>query len=254
MPIFSKAFYTEQRLRAVDARRRRSARAPTRSAAQRRALHRVRARRRLLGPRTCRSIVGFNNFDVIRVDFFRERQTAFEAFKKGEITFREEFTSRIWATGLQFPGDHRRAGDQDVAVPGRERPQSCQGWFFNTRRGKFSDPRTRQAIGLAFDFEWIEPEPVLRFLRRGCILLREVATSRPTGMPTPEELALLEPFRAELPPEVFGEPYVPPQSDGSGRDRKLLRQASRAAAGGRLDADRQRGRRRGRRAARRSSS
>lgn len=166
---------------------------------------------------------GQGNFDVIRIDFFTERQTAFEAFKKGEITFREEFTSKTWATEYNFPaildGRARKA-----LFPAEKRP-SYQGWFFNTRRGKFSDPRTRLGIALAFDFEWANPNLFFGAYTRleSWFGNSEYAAS---GMPSPAELALLEPFRAELPAEVFGEPYVPPKSDGSGRDRKLLRQAS----------------------------
>ena len=174
--------------------------------------------------------VGHNNFDVIRVDFFTERQTAFEAFKKGEITFREEFTSITWAQDYNFPAIV--AGKVLKSIfPGEKRP-SYQGWFINTRRGKFRDPRTRQAIGLAFDFEWSNRNLFFDSYTRLASYF-EKSDFAASGMPTPEELALLEPFRAELPPEVFGEAYVPPETDGSGRDRKLLRQASDllAAAG-----------------------
>ena len=96
---------------------------------------------------------GFNNFDVIRVEFYRERQAAFEAFKKGEITFQQEATARIWATEYNFPAvqDGRVI---KTTFPQEDRPK-LQAWFFNTRRRKFFDSRTRQAIGLAFDYEWV---------------------------------------------------------------------------------------------------
>ena len=173
---------------------------------------------------------GQNNFDVIRVDFFTERQTAFEAFKKGEITFREEFTSITWAQDYNFPA----IVDGKVLkslFPGEKRP-SFQGWFYNTRRAKFRDPRTREAIGLAFDFEWSNRNLFFDSYTR-LESYFEKSDYAASGLPTPEELALLDPFRAELPVEVFGEAYVSPKSDGSGRDRKLLRQASDllAAAG-----------------------
>ncbi len=173
---------------------------------------------------------GFGNFDVIRVDFFTERQTAFEAFKKGEITFREEFTSITWATEYNFPAIVEGKVVKTL-FPAEKRP-SFQGWFFNTRRSKFRDPRTRQAIALAFDFEWSNRNLFFDSYTR-LESWFEKSDFAAVGMPTPEELALLEPFRADLPPEAFGEAYVPPVSDGSGRDRKLLRQASEllAAAG-----------------------
>ena len=174
--------------------------------------------------------VGFNNFDRIRVDFFTERQTAFEAFKKGEITFREEFTASTWAQEYNFPAVVQGKVVKSL-FPGDRRP-SFQGWFINTRRAKFRDPRTRQAIATAFDFEWSNRNLFFDAYTRLTSWF-EASDFAAVGTPTPEELALLEPFRAELPPEVFGEPYVPPVSDGSGRDRKLLRQASEllAAAG-----------------------
>ncbi|MBL4645008.1 MAG: ABC transporter substrate-binding protein, partial [Rhizobiales bacterium] len=96
---------------------------------------------------------GHANFDVIRVDFFRERQTGFEAFKKGEVTFREEFTSKTWATEYEFPAvtDGRV---KKMLFPSEKRP-SFQGNFINARRSKFADVRTREALGLCFDFEWV---------------------------------------------------------------------------------------------------
>ena len=185
---------------------------------------------------------GVGNFDVIRIDFFTERQTAFEAFKKGEITFREEFTAITWAKDYNFPA----AVDGKVVktlFPAEKRP-SYQGWFINTRRQKFADPRTRQAIALAFDFEWSNRNLFFDAYTR-IVSYFEKSDYAADGLPTPAELALLEPFRAELPPEVFGEAYVPPRTDGSGRDRVLLRQASdllaaagwKAAGNGLVDAD-----------------
>ncbi len=167
--------------------------------------------------------VGYANFDVIRIDFFRERQPAFEAFKKGDITFREEATAKTWAQDYNFPAF--TAGKVEKSLfPGEKRP-SLQGWFINTRRAKFSDPRTRQAIGLAFDFKWANRNLFFDAYKRQTSYF-EKSDFAAVGLPGADELALLEPHRAELPAEVFGEPYVPPESDGSGTDRALLRQAS----------------------------
>jgi microcin C transport system substrate-binding protein len=179
---------------------------------------------------------GLANFDQIRVDFFTERQAAFEAFKKGEITFREEFTAITWAKDYNFPA----IADGRVVkslFPGEKRP-SFQGWFINTRRPKYADPRTREALGLAFDFEWSNRNLFFDSYTR-LVSYFEKSDYAASGLPTPEELALLEPHRAALPPEVFGEATVPPVSDGSGRDRTLLRRASEllAAAGWRPEAN-----------------
>ncbi|HMN84690.1 MAG TPA: ABC transporter substrate-binding protein, partial [Bauldia sp.] len=135
-----------------------------------------------------------------------------------------------WAQDYGFPAvvDGRV---KKSLFPAEHRP-SYQGWFLNTRRAKFRDPRTRQAIGLAFDFEWTNKNLFFGAYTRSASYF-EKSDFAATGLPGPDELALLEPHRAELPPEVFGEAVVPPVSDGSGRDRKLLRQASEllAAAG-----------------------
>jgi microcin C transport system substrate-binding protein len=174
--------------------------------------------------------VGTNNFDVIRIDFYKERQAAFEAFKKGDITFREEFTSITWAQDYNFPAVV--AGKvKKSEFPVELRP-AMQGWLFNTRRAKFRDPRTRLAIGLAFDFEWTNRNLFFNSYQRLASYF-EKSDFAATGTPSPEELKLLEPFRADLPPEVFVEPYVPPKTDGSGSDRKMLKQAADllAAAG-----------------------
>ncbi len=168
-------------------------------------------------------LVGQNNFDVVRLEFFRDRQIAFEAFKKGTTTFHEEFSSKIWATEYNFPSfeeqkvlkreipDHRSAG--------------AQGWFFNTRRKKFSDPRVREALGYAFDFEWSNKALFYGLYTRTQSFFQN-SDMMAAGTPPPEELALLTPFRGEVPDIVFGEPPLAPVSNGSGFDRKLLRKAA----------------------------
>lgn len=167
---------------------------------------------------------GFGNFDVIRVDFFTERQPAFEAFKKGEITFREEHTSITWANDYNFPAVLDGRVIRDDTVPSEKRP-AYQGFIFNTRRAKFADPRTRQALSLAFDFEWANPNLFFGLFERQHSLFG-TSEFAAVGAPDDAELAILEPFRATLPPEIFGEVYVPPKTDGSGRDRAVLRRAS----------------------------
>ena len=168
--------------------------------------------------------VGSYNFDVIRIDFFAERQAAFEAFKKGDITFREEFTSITWAQDYNFPAVIEGKVVKSTDIPSEKRP-SQQGLPFNTRRAKFGDPRTRQAVALAFDFEWTNPNLFFgSYVRQTSLFgLSDFAATAP---PDAAELAILEPFRDSLPPDVFGDPYVPPETDGTGRDRAMLRRAS----------------------------
>jgi microcin C transport system substrate-binding protein len=165
---------------------------------------------------------GQGNFDRMRFEYFRDRRVAFEAFKAGEFLFREEFTSKDWATGYDFPAfrDSRVKRDEipDETISG------TQGWWFNTRREAFADPRVREALGLAFDFEWTNANIMYGMYQR----VRSFFQGSPmeaNGPPGADELALLEPWRGKVPDEVFGVPYVPPVSDGSGQDRNLLRRA-----------------------------
>ena len=99
-----------------------------------------------------------------------------------------------------------------------------QGWYFNTRREAFQDRRIREALILAFDFEWTNQNIMFGMYKRLHSYF-ENSEMKAAGTPGPEELALLEPFRGKVPDEVFGEPFVPPVSDGSGSDRNLLRRA-----------------------------
>lgn len=166
--------------------------------------------------------VGQNNFDRIRYDYFRDRTVAFEAFKNGTLNFQEEYTSRIWATGYDFPA-LREGRVKKETIP-NDSPAPIQGWYFNTRRDAFKDPRIREAIGLAFDFEWTNANIMYGSYKRLTSYF-ENTDMKAEGMPSPEELALLEPFRKTLSASVFGEPYTAPVSDGSGQDRRLLRRA-----------------------------
>ncbi|QCI65089.1 extracellular solute-binding protein [Phreatobacter stygius] len=167
--------------------------------------------------------VGQNNFDVVRLEFFRDRDVSFEAFKSRTYTFREEFVSRTWATQYDFPA--ARDGRVMRKELRDETPSGAQGWFINTRREKFRDPRVREAIGLAFDFEWTNKNVMFDTYKRTHSFFQN-SPMMAVGPPSAEELALLEPFRDKLPAEVFGEPYSPPVSDGSGQDRNLLRRAT----------------------------
>jgi microcin C transport system substrate-binding protein len=167
--------------------------------------------------------VGQNNFDVIRFEYFTDRPVAFEAFKAGAFTVHEEFTSSNWATGYDFPAFREkrvvRGEIPDANISG------IQGWFFNTRRPQFKDPRVREAIGYAFDFVWTNKNLMYGAYSRTQSFF-ENSDMKAVGAPSAAELALLEPFRGKVPDEVFGEPFLPPVSDGSGQDRALLKRAS----------------------------
>ena len=112
--------------------------------------------------------------------------------------------------------------------PEAARPD-IQAWYPNGRRAKFADPRTRQAIGLCFDFEWTNRNIFYDAYKRGQSFF-EKSEFAAKGPPSADEVALLEPFRDQLPEVVFQAPEPAPVSNGSGRDRKLLRRASQLLA------------------------
>jgi len=167
--------------------------------------------------------VGLNNFGKIRYEYYRDRQVAFEAFKAGKINFQEEYTSLYWATRYDFPAVREGRVKKEELKSGA--PVPSQGWYFNARRAKFKDARIRDAVGLAFDFEWTNKNIMYSTYKRVTSFF-ENSDMKAVGKPTPEELALLEPWRGKVPDECFGEPYLPPVSDGSGSDRALLQRAN----------------------------
>jgi microcin C transport system substrate-binding protein len=167
--------------------------------------------------------LGQNNFDVLRYEYYRDRDVGFEGFTAKSYLFREEFTSRTWATRYDFPAirDGRVKRDE---LPD-ETPSGAQGWFINVRRPKFANPQLRLALNYAFDFEWTNKSIMYGSYRRTHSVFQN-SDMMAKGPPSPEELALLEPWRGRVPDPVFGEPFVPPVSDGSGQDRALLRKGS----------------------------
>jgi microcin C transport system substrate-binding protein len=167
--------------------------------------------------------VGQNNFDRLRYEYYRDRDVAFEAFKAGATNYHEEYTSRLWAVGYDFPAARDGRVKKEAVHNGA--PVPSQGWFLNTRRDQFRDPRIRQALGLAFDFEWTNKNITYSLYKR-VVSYFQNSDMEAKGKPDAAELALLEPFRGQVPDMVFGEAYSPPVSDGSGSDRQLLRQAN----------------------------
>jgi microcin C transport system substrate-binding protein len=165
---------------------------------------------------------GSYNFDVVRYEFYRDRDVAFEGFTAKSYLFREEFTARVWATRYDFPAV--KDGRVKLETLPDETPSGAQGWFINTRREKFKELRVREALIQAFDFEWTNKTIMYGAYARTHSPFQN-SDMMVSGPPSPEELALLEPFRGQVPDEVFGPPFVPPVSDGSGQDRTLLRKA-----------------------------
>ena len=164
------------------------------------------------------------NFDEVRYLYYRDRSAELLALQAGEFDLREEFTAVAWVTGYDVPAV--KAGKLlRMALPD-ESPSGAQGFFLNTRRPKLADVRVRKALDYVFDFQFAN-KSIFHELYTRTESFFENSPMKATGKPSAEELALLEPFKASLPPEVFDEPYRPPVSDGSGKDRKLLQAADK---------------------------
>ena len=169
---------------------------------------------------------GQYNFDRIRYDYYRDADVMMEAFKAGDYDFRNEPSAARLATGYDFPAVVE--GRVRVERLPHGRPSGMHALVFNSRREIFADRTVRYALAHAFDFEWIN-KTLLHgaYVRTGSIFDNSELGSR--GVPEGGELALLEPFRDRLPPELFERPYVPPGKGGS--PRANLRKARRLLAG-----------------------
>jgi microcin C transport system substrate-binding protein len=165
---------------------------------------------------------GTQNFDVMRYEYFRDVTVAFEAFKAGQIDFRTENIARNWATGYDFPAVRRGLVKRDEIR--HQLPTGMQAFVMNLRRPLFQDARVREALAQVFDYEWLNANIFNGAYARTTSFFSnsELASS---GLPTGRELAILEPFRAQLPEAVFTTEHRLPTTDGSGNNRDGLRRA-----------------------------
>ncbi len=163
---------------------------------------------------------GFDNFDTIRYDYYRDATVLVEAFKAGEFDFRAENSSKLWATAYDFPA--LKKGLVKKKEIKHDRIAGMQGFVFNTRREIFSDPKVRQALAYAFDFEWSNRNLFYgQYTRsRSYFGNSEMAA---TGLAGKTELAILKKHRDQLPKEVFTDEYQPPKTNGDGRIRANLK-------------------------------
>jgi microcin C transport system substrate-binding protein len=164
------------------------------------------------------------NFDKIRFEYFRDRTAAMEAFKAGTYDFREEFTSKVWATEYDFPAI--RDGRVKKEVLPDETPSGTQGFFLNTRREPLNDPRVRKTLDLAFDFEWANRNLFYGLYTRTQSFF-ENSAMKAEGPPSHAERALLTGLGVPVSDEALGVAYVPRESDGSDQDRDLLVEAGK---------------------------
>lgn len=166
---------------------------------------------------------GTLNFDLVRYDYYRDATVALEAFKAGEYDLRTENVARQWANDYTGPAFSR--GDIVTEELEHEIPQAMQAFVFNITRDQFSDPRVREALNYAMDFEWMNRNLFYGQYVRNYSYFQNTPYMA-EGMPSELELAILEPFRNQLPEAVFTEPaWRPNVTDGSGRLRGEVRQA-----------------------------
>ncbi|WP_425359304.1 extracellular solute-binding protein [Aureimonas flava] len=163
------------------------------------------------------------NYDEIRYTYFRDQSAGWEAFKRGGFSdYRSENSAGRWAQGYDFPA-FRDGRVKKEAIPS-ESGEPMQGFVLNTRREKFSDPRTRHALTLAYNFQEMNRSLFYGQYARTTSYFQgtELASS---GLPSEAELKILEPLRAEIPPEVFTTPFTLPDYSDPGAERTYLREA-----------------------------
>jgi microcin C transport system substrate-binding protein len=182
--------------------------------------------------------VGTDNFETIRYDYYRDTNVAIEAIKAGQYDLRSENVAKNWATAYTGPAVTQGMIKKEEIK--HEIPTGMQGFVFNTRRPIFQDARVRRALGYAWDFEWTNKNLFYGSYSRtkSYFSNSELASS---GLPGPDELAVLEPLRGKIPDEVFTKEYQPPTTDGSGNIRdnakealRLLGEAGWTVKGGKL--------------------
>lgn len=167
---------------------------------------------------------GRYNFKHIIFDYYKDGSIAFEAFKAGDVDFRAENISKQWATGYQ--GKQFTSGNIIKEEIQHHNPQGMQAFWFNLRKDKFKDPNVRKALGLMFDFEWTNRTLFYGAYKRSDSFFSNSELAA-RGIPEGDELALLTPFKAQLPAELFTQVYTLDKTKGDGRVRKQQRQAIR---------------------------
>ncbi len=165
---------------------------------------------------------GFWNFDTVRFDYYKDTNAAFEAFKKGDVDVRIENDPVRWTSAYDFPAVTEGKVIKEKVEQGA--PATASGLAFNTRRKMFEDVRVRQALVMAFDFEWANANLFSNLYRRTYGYYGGSALTSQGKPADALELAVLGDAAKKLPPAALDGTYALPVSDGSGRDRKMLRQ------------------------------
>jgi microcin C transport system substrate-binding protein len=165
---------------------------------------------------------GKYNFDRMEVEFYRDSDVAFEAFKAGEFDIYIEHQAKNWVNGYNFPAIRR--GDVIKAQIPHQIPTQSQGLFMNTRRATFADVKTREALGLMFDFEWTNRTLFSDAYQRTSSYYPNSEFTA-SGLPVGHEWLMLKPYKDQLPARLFTEPFTLPKTDGRGIPRETMRKA-----------------------------
>ncbi|WP_432806753.1 extracellular solute-binding protein [Methylocystis echinoides] len=181
---------------------------------------------------------GFYNFDEIDIQYFRDGNSLFEAFKAGLVDYRDETSTTRWSTGYDFPA--LRDGRVVKEALKNESPKGLSGFVFNTRRPLFADIRLREALGMMFDFEWVNANYYAGLYTRTKSFFDESVLSSSGRPASAKERALLAPYPNAVRTDILDGQWRPPVNDGTGRDREMAKRALDllAAAGWKLEGGR----------------
>lgn len=166
---------------------------------------------------------GLWNFDTVRLDFYRDSNNLFEAFKKGLFDLNPETDPGRWETGYDFAAARDGRVVKEEFPYGLPKPMTAL--VFNTRRPVFADVRVREAVSMLFDFEWVNRSFFYGRYRRTASFFEDSELSAHGRPASAAERALLAPFPGAVRDDVLAGTWSPPVSDGSGRDRDTLRRA-----------------------------
>ncbi|MGD9479108.1 extracellular solute-binding protein [Shinella sp. G-2] len=169
------------------------------------------------------SKIGFDNYDEISVEYFLQENTLFEAFKKGEIDLYQEGNPTKWARGYDFPNALSGAVVKDSIAP--KTPSGMLGFVFNTRRPVFQNQDLRKALTLVFDFEWVNRSLFENAYKRTESYWQNSDLSSMAAPADAREREIAGPALARIEPDILAGTHRLPRTDGSGRDRKVLREA-----------------------------
>ena len=162
---------------------------------------------------------GQYNFDKIIYDYYKDSNVLLEAFKVGDYDYRREYNTKRWQNNYNFDSSSRK--NVILKEMKNDRPSGMNALVFNTRKKLFKNPKVREAISYAYDFEWINKTIYSEAYTRTDSYFDNSPLAS-SGLPSDEELVLLNPWKDSLPANLFNKTYSPPSSDGSGNPRDNL--------------------------------